>query len=530
MKHFTITFKPDDKQVIIHQGATILQAAGHAGIILNTICGGKGICKKCAVKIAPDKKEVPACQYHIDSDLTVIVPHQSRFFAQKILEWGKLEQHAVEPDIYKKHLGLTSDNQIYGLAVDIGTTTIVAKLIDMTDGSVKAVKGIMNPQIQFGEDVISRINYAQTEEKRRQLQKSVTEPLNELISDLCRQAAIDRSRIFEMAVVGNTTMNHLFLNLPVSQLGQAPYHAHSLQAFDNDPATLNININPNANIHTAANIAGFVGADILAAGMAVNIANTKENTLLIDIGTNGEIILATDSKLYAASCAAGPAFEGAGITHGSRAAKGAIEAVVINNDDIGIDVIGNCPARSICGSGLIDAVAVMLELGVINKTGRFVEKQKLKDSLPSLVYDRLIIENDLPAFIFAHNHDTDLPKVTLNQKDIRQLQLAKAAIRTGIILLQKKLAIKDNDIEKVLLAGAFGNYIDKNSALRIGLLPDVPIERVHFVGNAAASGAQLLLLNSASRQLAKDLAKKIEYIELANEQSFTTTYADAMFF
>lgn len=530
MKHFTVTFQPDDKRVVIHQGATILTAAGHAGIILNTVCGGKGVCKKCMVKLGPDEKEVPACQYKVESDLTVIIPQGSRFFAQKILEWGKLEEHGIAPDIYKKYLGFASESQIYGLAVDIGTTTIVAKLIDMTSGRVKAVKGIMNPQIQFGEDVISRINYAQTEEKGKQLQKSVTDAVNDLISGLCEEADIKPALIFEMAVVGNTTMNHLFLNLPVNQLGQAPYHAHSLEPFDNAPATLDININRDANIHSVGNIAGFVGSDTLAGGLAVNIANAKENTLLIDIGTNGEIILATDSKLYAASCAAGPAFEGAGITHGSRAADGAIESVVINAGDIDIDVIGNCPAMSICGSGLIDAVAVMLELGIIDESGRFVEKEELKGSAPPSVCDRLIIEDGQPAFVLAENTDTDLAKVTLNQKDVRQLQLAKAAIRTGIILLQKKLGIVDNDIEKVLLAGAFGNYIDKNSALRIGLLPDVPIERVHFVGNAAASGAQMVLLNSASRELASDLAKKIEYIEIANEQEFTAIYADSMLF
>lgn len=531
MEHFKITFEPEGTRVVIHQGATILEAAGHAAIILNTVCGGKGSCKKCTVKLAPDEKEVLACQYHIDSDLTVIVPHESRFFEQKILEWGNLEKTTIAPDIYKKYLSFALDSQIYGLAVDIGTTTIVAKLIDMTTGHTKGVKGIMNPQIKFGDDVISRINYAKTEDKREHLHKSVTGSLNKTILELCDEVAIKPDQIFEMAVVANTTMNHLFLNLPVSQLGQAPYYAHSLEDYDNAPADFNIGINSNANIHTVGNIAGFVGSDTVAAGLAVNIANTQQNTLLIDIGTNGEILLATDHELYAASCAAGPAFEGAKITQGSRAVNGAIEAVVINHDDIDIDVIGNCPARSICGSGLIDAVAVMLDLGVIDETGKFVEKEKLKASVPSPVRDRLIIEeNGQPAFILAHNDDSDLQKVVLNQKDIRQLQLAKAAIRTGIILLQKKLEIEDSDIEKVLLAGAFGNYINKNSALRIGLLPNVDIKKVHFVGNAAASGAQLILLNSTSRQLAKDLTKKIEYIEIANEKTFTDVYADSMIF
>jgi len=331
-----------------------------------------------------------------------------------------------------------------------------------------------------------------------------------------------------MCVVGNTTMNHTFLKLPVTQLGQAPYKAFSLDAHDLPAGELAFRINPAGNIHTVENIAGFVGSDTTAVALAVDINSAEEATLVVDIGTNGELVLGTKSKLYAASCAAGPALEGARITCGSRAAQGAIEAVVVNDNDIDLDVIGNCPARSICGSGLIDAVAVMLDLGIINTTGRFVEPQKLQDKLPPVIFSRIREQQGEPAFVLAQNADVDT--VFLTQKDIRETQLAKAAIRAGIRLLQKRIGLEDCDIEHILLAGAFGNYIRKKSALRIGLLPAVPAEKIRFVGNAAVSGARMILLSRQCRELAGELARKIEYIEIAHEPEFQDVYTDSMLF
>jgi uncharacterized 2Fe-2S/4Fe-4S cluster protein (DUF4445 family) len=249
-------------------------------------------------------------------------------------------------------------------------------------------------------------------------------------------------------------------------------------------------------------------------------------TLAIDIGTNGELVLGTKEKLYAASCAAGPAFEGARIKCGSRSVEGAIQAVVVNEGDIDLDVIGNLPPRSICGSGLIDAVSVLLDLEIIDSTGRFNDRQKLKDHLPSCIFSRIIEDNNEAAFCLYEGQD----RVVLTQRDIREVQLAKAAIRTGLKLLQKKIGIQDSDIQQVLLAGAFGNYIRPRSAIRIGLLPDLPLERIRFVGNAAASGAEMLLLNSALRAEAKRLARKIRYVEIANEAEFGEVFAESMAF
>ena len=416
------------------------------------------------------------------------------------------------------------------MAVDIGTTTVVAKLIDMSSGECRATEAVINPQTRYGDDVISRISYAHTDKKLAELHKVIVNCISELTVKLCRQAKTDAKYVYEMCVVGNTTMNHLFLKLPVSQLGQAPYRAFSVDAKDIPAGELFPAISSAGNVHTVENIAGFVGSDTVAAALATDISLADEVTLLVDIGTNGEVVLGTKKKLYAASCAAGPAFEGARISCGSRAMAGAIEAVIVNNGDVDLDVIGSGEARSICGSGLIDAAAVMLDLGIIDSTGRFVEREKLRNHLPPNIFARVVELNGQPAFVLAYSCKGGEPKVVLTQKDIREMQLAKAAIRAGIRLLQKKIGLDDSDIRHILLAGAFGNYIRRESALRIGLLPDVPIERIRFIGNAACSGAEMVLLSSEARKSAGKLARSIEYIEIAHEKEFQNVFADSMLF
>jgi uncharacterized 2Fe-2S/4Fe-4S cluster protein (DUF4445 family) len=532
MKHFTVTFQPDGKRVSIHPGATLLEAAGLAGIVLNTICGEKGTCGKCAVVIQPHGQIVLACQHHVNENITVLVPPDSRFVEHKILTDGSTRKDAAQPDIYKKYLSAAGTRPILGLAVDIGTTTVVVKLIDMKTGQLLATSATLNPQTKFGDDVISRIGYAQTKAKLKELNELIVGRLNDLVADCCRQADAQSSDIYETCVVGNTTMHHIFLRLPVTQLGQAPYKAFSLDPDDSPPVGLGLHVNPKGNVHTVANIAGFVGADTTAVALATSMDSADQMTLVIDIGTNGEVVLGTKEKLFAVSCAAGPAFEGARITCGSRAADGAIEAVVLDKHSIAIDVIGGGKPVSICGSGLIDAVAVMLDSSIIDFTGRF----KPKTSLPSSIAKRICkikhknshTKTNSDVFVLAYKGHT--PAVYLTQKDIREVQLAKAAIRAGIQILQHRLNVADADIKAIYLAGAFGNYIRRQSALRIGLLPNVPVERIHSVGNAASSGAQLILISSHCRALAADLARRIEYVEIANDPLFQTTFADSMLF
>jgi uncharacterized 2Fe-2S/4Fe-4S cluster protein (DUF4445 family) len=420
---------------------------------------------------------------------------------------------------------------LYGMAVDIGTTTVVATLINLNTGDVVATAASLNPQNVFGDDVISRISHGQKEAGLKELHDVIISGLNELVARLCTDSGISQQQIYEVVVVGNTTMNHIFLGFPIRQLGQMPYNAWSVDAHDVEPPATGLMVNHAGNIHTVENIAGFVGADTVGAAVAVRMDKVEKMTLVIDIGTNGELILGTKDRMFAASCAAGPAFEGARIGHGSRAMQGAIERVAFNanSSDLEVVAIGGQAPTSICGSGLIDTVGVLLELGVVDTTGRFVSPDDLKNSVSTKILARLIENNGQPAFVIAFGPD-GRAKVILTQKDLREVQLAKAAIRAGIKLLQARAGVDDSQIEQYLVAGAFGNYVDPVHAMRMGLLPTVQLDRVKFVGNAAASGAKLILLNRHLRVLAGDLARRIQYVEIGHEAAFSTVFADCLFF
>lgn len=527
MKHFRVVFKPDDKEISIHQGATLLEAARQGGIILTTPCGGKGTCGKCAVLLHPEEQQVLACQYRVERDLVVTIPRESRFYEHKILEDGLAVGSAIHPTVCRRYEGIAGPSGVFGVAVDIGTTTVVAKLLDMRDGRCLATEAVLNPQTRFGDDVVSRINFAQSDERLREIHEVIIDCVNDLTGKLCRRVRIEASSIYEACIVGNTTMNHIFLGYPVEQLGRAPYLAHRVDACDFPSGDLGLNMNPSGNVHCVENIAGFVGADTTAAALAADMDLVQDRVLVVDIGTNGEIVLGTRDRLYAASCAAGPALEGARIRYGSRAADGAIEAVVVDGD-LCLDVIGGIPPRSICGSGLIDAVAVLADVGVIDATGRFLDPGSLRESLPAAVVSRLCECDGQPAFRLAPDDGTGCSGIVLTQRDIRETQLAKAAILAGIRILMNKLGITEGDIDRVLLAGAFGNYIRPRSAVRIGLLPNVPLDRIQSIGNAAATGAQMLLISDECRDRASRLAKRIQYVEIAHEKDFSDIFADAM--
>jgi len=421
----------------------------------------------------------------------------------------------------------TTDS-IFGAAVDIGTTTVVAKLVDLRSGEVLGAESETNPQIQFGDDVISRIMYASTEDGSKELQNSIIGCINRLTGKLCQSCGISSQYIYEVVAAGNTAMNHLLAGFPVEQLGQAPYEAYNTDSLTVPASQLDLQISKFGKVYLPPNVAGFIGSDTTAVAVAVGMDTVEKMTLVVDIGTNGEIILGTKDRMVSASCAAGPALEGARISCGSRAVRGAIESVVYDGDDIAVDVIGGGRARTICGSGLIDAIAVMLELGVIDQTGRFAERQELEGKVSEKILTRLIEIAGEKAFVFGAP-DAE-PAAALSQKDVRQAQLAKAAIRAGIEILMERLGIGADDVEQVLLAGAFGNYIRRESAVRIGLLPKVTVEKIHFVGNAASEGAQMMLLSNQCRKTCQRIAQKMEYIELAQEKRFQDVFAEAIMF
>ena len=600
MKHYQVQFKPDGLAAKIHEGATLLEAAGQVGIILSTPCGNAGRCGKCKVRLLPSEKEVLACQYIVKQDLTVLIPKSSRFYQQQILEHGierqvdtmasirkvfienpglqiqelcaflseKISSEVIVQDglledlsklslyqengatavlryhhdskesskqpcyILKAIEGGDTTEKLFGLAIDIGTTSVVARLVNLNSGQVVYTASTGNQQSQYGTDVISRISYCENEGGLEKLHTAIITCLNELIEQICLKSSIEYKNIYEIVFAGNTTMNHLLLKYPVRQLGQSPYEAYSLEACDRTPTDMGLGINPAGNIHVLANIAGFVGSDTVAASLACGLDITTANTLLVDIGTNGEIVYGTQSNLLAASCAAGPALEGAGIEFGSRAQSGAIERVLFDGKDIDVDLIGTDQSHTICGSGLIDAIAVMLDLGIIDPTGRFYDTNELPPLLSDSIRKRLITHSDEPAFVLSGDYTNKQwdNAVFLTQKDIRQLQLAKAAIRAGIELLLKKANADRDSIQQILLAGAFGNYIQKESAVRIGLLPPVPLEKIHFVGNAAGTGAQMALASQDARRMANKIAQTINYVEIAHEAEFQMVFSEYLMF
>ena len=405
-----------------------------------------------------------------------------------------------------------------GLAVDIGTTKIAGYLLDMESGKTLVAKGMMNPQISYGEDVISRIAAAsKSEENARKLQALLTEALNQLAVDLCAEINANPTHIVDAVVVGNTAIHHLFLRLPVKQLGLAPYVPAIRSSLDIKAREIGLKIAPGAYVHLLSNIAGYVGADHVAMLLATRIAEASQTTLAIDIGTNTEICLNHRGRMTSVSCASGPAFEGAHIKFGMRAAPGAIEHVRLSNERLEIQTIGGDAPVGICGSGLLDVVAQLRLNNILDRNGR------MDPSGHSLVRDH----DGMVEFVLVEREGQEA--ITISQKDVRELQLAKAAIRLGIQALVTAEEIAESDIEQVIIAGAFGTYIHVESAITIGMLPALPLERFTQVGNAAGTGARLALISESQRERAKSIAQQDGYIELAAVSNFNRKFAEATY-
>ncbi|MBN2064380.1 MAG: DUF4445 domain-containing protein [Sedimentisphaerales bacterium] len=431
----------------------------------------------------------------------------------------------------------TADNpdsrKLFGIAVDLGTTTMVALLVDMITGNVIDRAACSNPQISHGDDIISRINFTMETPGGLQVMQEISiRAINELIGKLCNQHSLDPLDIYEVVAVGNATMQHLLAGVPVSQIGIAPYVAGFCSLINIEAQSCGLIINPAGQLVIAPGIAGHIGGDTVAVALASEIEYDSGANLAVDIGTNGEIILAHDGRLFCCSTAAGPAFEGARILHGMRASGGAIEKFSFN-DQTGfvIDTIEKGPAIGICGSGLIDIIACLLDNSVIDETGRMLSADELPENTPAEFRDRLCQHNDQPAFIvIPQNCSGTRENIILTQKDIRQVQLGKAAIAAGIEVLLHTAGLTYNDIERVYMAGAFGNYLHPASARRVGLFPPVPLDKIISIGNAASTGAVAMLINRSLRKHASTLADLMEYIELAARSEFQNIYADKMLF
>ncbi|MBR2329319.1 MAG: DUF4445 domain-containing protein, partial [Clostridia bacterium] len=411
----------------------------------------------------------------------------------------------------------------YGLAIDIGTTTAVTMLWDLNTYECLGTAARTNPQSLYGGDVISRIQHcAMSETGLSELQCCIIGCVNDMIEELAQKHHVAPLHIYDITVVGNTTMGHLFLGIDPKPLARSPFAPVFTEGQRRRAYELNLSSAPLADVYFLPHMAGHVGADITGVLLSTGINEKQGAYLAIDIGTNGEILLSHNGKVLACSTAAGPAFEGACIYKGMRAAEGAIERVSIQDEDISISTIGDKPAVGICGSGLIDAVAALIKLGVIDSSGKMLSRAEAAH-LPTKLIQRITEHDGKPAFALSG-------EVILTQQDIREVQLAKGAIRAGAETLMQSVGLAASDLDGVLLAGAFGSYIDKHSALEIGLLPDVSPEKIASVGNAAGAGASMALMSAAARKKAEVLAAEVKHIELSANPQFQEKYIEAMGF
>ena len=411
---------------------------------------------------------------------------------------------------------LPQESKPLGVAVDLGSTKIAIYLIDLETGCTLALKGVMNPQIAYGEDIMTRMTAAQSRpEIAGKFQSMVVEAVNGAMAELCRVCGIGLEHIVNMVVVGNTAMHHLFLGLPVRQLGRAPYVPGAAGALDIKARDVGLTMAPGAYVHLLPNVAGYVGADHVAMLLASQIENRPGVVLAIDIGTNTEICLSNRGALASLSTASGPAFEGAHIRYGMRAAPGAIERFQIIDGKNTYQTIENAPAAGICGSGILDILAGLRKEGIVNRRGKILDHPHVRG------------EGKERAYMVASDRENG-NEVTFSQADIEQIQLAKGAIRTGIEVLLARHGLSPDDIDKIIIAGAFGTYLDVGNAIEIGMFPNIPPSRFEQIGNAAGVGAKLALLSGAKRKAAVKLAKTINYIELAGDPSFPKIFAKSM--
>ena len=429
---------------------------------------------------------------------------------------------AVEPGDTTSHC--------YGIAYDLGSTTIVGYLMDLNTGAELGVSAVMNPQMIYGDDLIARINFATTQENGdRILQEAAVDALGRIADSLAQAAGISLEHVYKVSVVGNTCMTHLLLGIDVASLGQSPYVPTISSDLTVTAGELSLSFSSEARVTVLPNVAGFVGSDLVGVLLSNMSEDDGRTRLAVDIGTNGEMALLHNGKTYVCSAAAGPAFEGAGISCGMRGGAGAIDSVKIG-ETVEISTIESKRPLGICGSGLVDAVAQMLDAGIIDETGRMLLPSEA-DDLPPAVRKRLIESENGVQFILATSDESGTGEaITLTSADIRHLQLAKGSIHAAIQTLIRTAGTTDDELSEIMLAGAFGNYIGVESAIRIGLIPHVAKEKVISIGNAAGAGARLALLSDQEMKFARELAASAIHLELALSPDYQMELMERMMF
>lgn len=420
-----------------------------------------------------------------------------------------------------------TSNRAYGLAFDIGTTTVVGMLIDLNSGAPVAVRSTLNGQAVQGADVISRISYTMlNEDGLSELNEVILRTLNNLISQLLEEGQVSPHEVYEVVTAGNATMQHLFLGVDPEAIGLEPFIPAMEDMVQASAQEVGLEILPQAQVHCLPYLGAYVGADLVAGLLATGLAQNEGVRLLVDVGTNGEIILGSAARTVATAAPAGPAFEGAQIQDGMRASEGAIEAVTITQAGIDLQVIGDVPPIGLCGSGLLDAVAQLRLSGLMLPSGRFVKANEAFEIVAPDLARRIITDDEgRRSFVLAWPEESGGDKaIVLTQRDVRELQFAKGSIAGGIDVVMQELGIENEDLVEIFLAGSFGSYINPQSARIIGLVPPVPVERIKAVGNAAGEGAKIALLSFRERMVARSLPEIVEYHELSGRGDFNDSF------
>lgn len=512
----TVQFQPANKKIDVPDGTFLSEAAKQAGVFIDSPCGGNGTCKKCTVLLETDgaARTVLACQTRVSSDCVVRLQAQS---SVRTLNDGSSRDVSFAPYSNVR----TGIGDACFAAFDLGTTTIVCYLLDAATGEQIAVNGMQNPQSAFGADVIARATYA-LESGYQPLRDTVRNALNTLLDSVCRQAGRDTQNVVLASVVGNTVMHHLLLDYPVESLVRAPYRPFKSERLILHANEIDLHANESCVVLIPPVIGGFVGADTVACLTATAFDSLREPTLMLDVGTNGELALTDGTRCVSCSTAAGPAFEGANISCGMRASPGAIEHAWFVDNELKIAVIGDVTPVGICGSGLIELAAALVKAGIIEESGRFSDDSRFQNRF-------ITMADGMKAFAVSSG-DNKNAQVVLTQKDVRELQLGKAALRAGIETLLDELSLSPAQIKETLLAGAFGSHLSAEALCDIGLLPPALADGVESIGNAAGEGAKLYLKNFALFEQTETLANRTDYIELTMSSAFTDRYVDAMAF
>lgn len=529
-----VTFLPSRTVGEVTKGTTLLEAARLLGIDLEGPCAGTGRCSKDIVQVRTGRtlETVLACKTAVHEDIEVTIPSRSGKERVKAVEGFYFDAgFKLEPAVGKSVKGDPAStsvymdgelvavekgdtaNYVYGVAVDIGTTTLAVSLVDLLTGETLGSSSTLNPLVHYGHDVMSRIRYSATDGGLKRMHTELISAIDLLIEVLAAENSVERSRIYRVAAAGNTTMQHIFLNKNIKSIGEYPYTAEVLGPYSIKASALGIKVAESAVAFTMPCVSAYVGGDITSGLMAVGPEKMALPALFIDIGTNGEIALVLEDRLITSSTAAGPCFEGMTINCGMRAAEGAIERVAFG-DGLSYETIGGGVPKGICGSGLLDLVAGLVKTGIVNQRGRL--RQSSDPEVPGAFREHLYEKDGKRYFAIT-------PEISVSQDDIRQVQLAKAAIRAGVELLMRECGISAQGLKSIIIAGGFGYHLKNESILEIGMLPSSGAG-VLFVGNSSLAGAVKALLDKNFLGKAGDMARGSQNIDLSRFPDFEQAY------